>query len=338
MRKVAEGFVHRIGVHCESSAIRDVLEHRGLRLSEEMVFGLDCTFGFIYWKQKSAVPPFHIDGKSGKFPNTLSEFLGVNVERKTAPSQNTAWQSVKEKLDEDTSVPVFADIYYLDYMNVPKEPWNHFGAHMIVVAGYDEEKGEAYVADTGFSGLRAISLKSLAEARNSKHKPFPPRNTWFNIAVPAKTPPLGQAVKKAIKKTSRDMLNPPKRNFGVKGIRQLAGNILKWPRLLDPKQLRLTLLLAHVDMEEAGTGGGNFRRLYSRFLKEAGELTSDERLRKAGKNLESSADAWSEIARLLLKASRVENPEETISKAHEKIIECADTEEQAFSSILQALT
>jgi hypothetical protein len=333
MRKVVEGFVHRPGVHCESSAIRDVLEYRGLRLSEGMVFGLDCTFGFVYWKQESAFPPFHIDGKIRKFPNTLPEFLGVNVERKTC-SQNRAWQSVKGKLDEDIPLPIFADIYYLDYMNVPKEPWNHFGAHMIVLAGYDEEKAEAYVADTSFGGLQAISFRSLAEARNSKYKPFPPRNTWFNISLPAKTPSLGQAVKKALKETSRAMLNPPTRNFGIKGIRRLADDILNWPRLLDSKQLKLTLLLAYVDMEEAGTGGGNFRRLYSRFLKEAGELTSDERLGEAWKKLESSADAWSETARLLLKASQAENTRETISKAHEKIMDCADTEEEVFSSIV----
>jgi hypothetical protein len=334
MKKVAKGFVHRIGVHCESSAIRDVLESRGLRLSEGMVFGLDCTFGFIYWKQKSAIPPFRIGGKICKFPNTLPEFLGVNVERKTAGSQNRAWQSVKEKLDEDTPLPIFADIYHLDYMNVPKQPWNHFGAHMIVLAGYDEEKGEAYVADTGFRGLQAISLRSLAEARDSKYKPFPPRNTWFNVSLPAKAQPLGQAAKKAIAETSKGMLDPPTRNLGVKGIRRLADDILNWPRLLDSKQLKLALLLAYVDMEEAGTGGGNFRRLYSRFLKEAGELTSDEHLRKAWKKLESSAEAWSEIARLLLKASQVENTDELISRAHEKIMECADVEEQVFSSIV----
>jgi len=334
MRKIIESFVHRPGVHCESSAIRDVLEYHRLRLSEEMVFALDCTFGFIYWKQKSAIPPFHIGGKIRRFPNTLPKFLGVNVERKTTSSKKKAWASIKEKLDKDIPVPVFADIYYLDYMNVPKEPWNHFGAHMIVLAGYDEEKGEAYVADTSFSGLQAISLKSLADARDSKYKPFPPRNTWFNISAPAKTQPLSQAVKKALVETCKDMLSPPTRNFGIRGIRQLACDILNWPELLDSKQLKLTLLLTYIDMEEAGTGGGNFRRLYSRFLKEAGELISDKRLLEAGEKLNNSANAWSEIARSLLKASQVENAKEIISKTHEKITECANIEEEALSSII----
>jgi hypothetical protein len=299
-----------------------------------MVFGLDRTFGFIYLKQKSAIPPFHIGGKIRKFPNTLPKFLGIKVERKTASSQKKAWQSVKEKLDRDIPVPIFADIYYLDYMDVPKEPWNHFGAHMIVLAGYDEEKGEAYCADTSFNGLQPISLQSLAEARNSKYKPFPPRNTWFNINVPFKTQPLNQAVKKASLETAKDMLKPPTRNFGIKGIKQLADDILNWPKLLDSKQLKLTLFLAYIDMEEAGTGGGNFRRLYSRFLKEAGELISDKHFIEVGQKLNNSANVWSEIAHLLLKASQVEDVEEIISKTPKKIIKCADVEEEVFSSII----
>jgi hypothetical protein len=334
MRKIVKSFVHQPGVHCESSAIRDALEYQGLKLSEEMVFGLDCTFGFIYWKQKSAFPPFQIGGKIRKFPNTLPKFLGVNVERKTTSSQKKAWAAIKEKLDKDIPVPVFVDMYYLDYMNFPKKPWNHFGAHMIALAGYDEEKGEAYVADTNFSGLQATSLKSLADARNSKYRPFPPRNTWFNISVPAKTQSLSQAVKKALSETSEDMLNPPTRNFGVKGIRQLADDVLNWPKLLDAKQLKLALFLTYIGMEEAGTGGGNFRRLYSRFLKEAGELNADIRLQEAGKKLDNCADVWSEIARSLLKASQVENAVEMISKTQEKIIRCANIEERIFSSMI----
>lgn len=332
-----EGFVHRQGVHCESSAIRDVLEHHGLGLSEEMVFGLDCTFGFIYWKRKSAVPPFHVGGKIRKFPNTLPAFLGIEVERKTTSSPKKAWQSVKEKLDQNVPVPIFVDMYYLDYMHVPKEPWNHFGAHMIVLAGYDEEKGEAYCADTSYRGLQAVPLRSLSDARNSRYAPFPPKNACFQINMAAKTRPLNQAVKKAILKTAKDMLSPPNRDFGVKGIRQLADDLLEWPKLLDSKQLKLALFLTYIDTEVAGTGGGNFRGLYSRFLREAGELTSDENLLKAGDRLSGSANMWSEIASLLLKASQDENVEEMLSSTHEKMIGCADIEEGVFSSISSKL-
>jgi hypothetical protein len=144
---------------------------------------------------------------------------------------------------------------------------------------------------------------------------------------------LSQAVKKALLETSKDMLNPPARNFGIKGITQLADDVLNWPKILDPKQLKLTLFLAYIDMEEAGTGGGNFRRLYSRFLKEAGELISDKRFLEAGEKLNNSANAWSEVARSMLEASRVKDALEIIYKTSEKMIECARIEEEAFSSI-----
>jgi len=283
MRRVVEGFIHRPGVHCESSAIRDVLEYHGLTLSEEIIFGLDCTFGFIYWKQKTTIPPFHIGGKIRKFPNILPRFLGIGVERKTTSSPRKAWHAAKEKLDENIPVLIFADIYYLDYMHVPREPWNHFGAHMIVLVGYDEEKDEAYCADTSYSSLQTVSLKSLAEARNSKYKPFPPRNAWFQINMPAKTQPIGQAVKKAILETSKDMLYPPRRNFGVKGIRQLADDLLKWVKIFDSKQLRRVLFLAYIDMEEAGTGGGNFTKSRRQTQKLRQNMVRDRTLTFKGK-------------------------------------------------------
>jgi hypothetical protein len=81
MRKFVDSFIHTQGVHCESTAIRDVLNYYGLRISEDMVFGLDCTFGFAYCKEKFPYSPFYISGKICTFPNTLPELLGVNVEK-----------------------------------------------------------------------------------------------------------------------------------------------------------------------------------------------------------------------------------------------------------------
>jgi len=40
------------GVHCGSSSLRDVFEFHGYKFSEEMIFGLDCGLGFVYWPPK----------------------------------------------------------------------------------------------------------------------------------------------------------------------------------------------------------------------------------------------------------------------------------------------
>lgn len=95
MRKVIDDFVRIPCVHCESSSIRDVPEYYGLKLSEELVFGLDCIFGFAYWKQKYPYRPFRLDGKISKFPNMLLYFLGVEVKEKTTDDVEEAWKSVK---------------------------------------------------------------------------------------------------------------------------------------------------------------------------------------------------------------------------------------------------
>jgi hypothetical protein len=151
---MVNGFVHRPGFHCESTAVRDVLEFCGLKISEYMAFGLDCTFGFEYLRKKFLYPPFYINRKICTFPNTLPKFLGINIEKKTADNATEAWNYAKELIDRGLPVPTLVDMYYLDYMQIPKEPWNHFGNHLIVLVGYDEEKGEAYIANSSF--MRAL--------------------------------------------------------------------------------------------------------------------------------------------------------------------------------------
>ncbi|MCS4540753.1 MAG: BtrH N-terminal domain-containing protein [Euryarchaeota archaeon] len=47
MEKLVEGFAHKPGVHCITSALRDAFEYHGFKFSEEMVFGLD--WGYQSW-------------------------------------------------------------------------------------------------------------------------------------------------------------------------------------------------------------------------------------------------------------------------------------------------
>jgi len=290
MRKMVNEFVHRHGVHCTSTSLRDVFEFYGYKLTEEMVFGLDCGVGFVYWPMKGAVPPVFIGGRGSKGIEDVCRILGIKWEKKTTASAKKAWQAVKSLIDNNVPVMLQVDMFYLDYF---RGKTGHFGGHTIVLAGYDEEKREAYVTDIHNDkieakrrkdGLFATSLESLAEARNSTYKPFPPKNAWFNLALPKETAPLENAIKTALKTNAERFLNPPVRNLGIRGIRRFADQIVSWPdvirgKICDPIQtkteipmLKLTLHLAYVFIEEAGTGGGLFRRIYSRFLREASHI------------------------------------------------------------------
>ena len=47
-RFVVKNFTHHPGRHCESTTMRNLIAHEGLFLTEEMIFGLDSSFGFIF--------------------------------------------------------------------------------------------------------------------------------------------------------------------------------------------------------------------------------------------------------------------------------------------------
>ncbi|NIQ04939.1 MAG: BtrH N-terminal domain-containing protein, partial [Candidatus Korarchaeota archaeon] len=318
MGEMVRGFVHRPGVHCLSSSLRDVFEFHGYKFSEETVFGLDRSLGFAYWPMKKAVPPIFIGGRGSKGIEDVCRILKIQWKRKTTTSTKKAWQTVKDQIDNNIPVMLQVDMFYLDYF---RGKTSHFGGHMIVLAGYDEQRGEAYVTDVQNKkieakrrkdGLFATSLNSLAEARSSTFKPFPPRNAWFIFVFPRESVPLEKAVKTAIKNTAESFLNPPIKNLGVKGIRRFAKQVVKWPDTIrgtvyDPIQfktqipmLKLNLFLAYAFIEEAGSGGGLFRRIYSRFLREASHILHAKTLEKASNLMIKSADIWTEIANILL--------------------------------------
>jgi len=319
-------------MHCESTALRDVFEHFGFHFSEEMLFGLDGTFGFVYWKRKDAMPPLGIGGKIAMFPHTLPSLLGFEVEKKATTSQKKAWNGVKDLIDRNIPVVLHADMAFLDYMRVPKDG-EHFGAHTIVLTGYDLDKGEAYVADSKFQGLQAVSLENLAKARGSKFKPYPPRNEWFEFTLPQKLKPLSEAIRATIKETAINMLEPSTKIFGLKGMRYLADDITNWPSILPQSKMSLTLLLGYVWIEEAGTGGSVFRKLYSGFLKEASEVLRNEEISEASQLIMKSANIWADVAKMLLIGSKASNLNDIINiltNIKAKITECAEFEEKAF--------
>jgi len=356
MRKMVKGFVHRPGVHCGSSSLRDVFEFHGHKFSEDMVFGLNCGLGFVYWSMKKAVPPIFVGGLGSRGIEDVCRTLGIKWEKKTTTSAKKAWQAVKELIDNDVPAALQVDMFYLDYW---RGKTGHFGGHAIVLAGYDEERGEAYVTDVRNEkieakrredGLFVTSLESLAEARSSTFKPFPPRNAWATFAFPRESVSLERAIKAAIKTNAERFLNPPVRNLGIKGIRYFANQVVKWPDFIhgtvhDPIQfkteipmLKLNLFLAYVFIEEAGTGGGLFRRIYSRFLGEAGHIFHAEILGEASDLMMRSADTWTEIANILLEASEAEQgrAKDILVTAQPKIAECAEMEEKAFKLLASA--
>jgi len=335
MGKQIAGFIHRQGVHCESSALRDIFEFYGFKFSEPMIFGLGSGLGFIYWHSKRGdkvlqpTYPF-VGGRARDLYKNLCSNLGVSVKVNKTSSKKRAYGALKDLVTEDIPVMINVDMPPLRYLGLPEQA--HFGSHCVVVAGLDEENDIVYIADTMFKDLQTATLKELEEARSSTFKPFPPENKWFTFEFPTKLTPIETAVRNATNRTVQTMLYPPIRNLGIEGICHFASEILRWPKLFPPEDplFRQFYEVNYVMMEEDGTGGGLFRYLYSRFLKEAGELLNNEELADLGQRYNQIGQKWTTIAKLIR-----ETPQSAtkVHEARKALLEVAREEEKVLSSL-----
>ncbi len=158
----------------------------------------------------------------------------------------------------------------------------HFGGHAISLAGYDEEKGFAYVGDSEFEGFQEVTTNDLMNGRSSEHEPkfMRPKNIQYSMMrrSDGKYPPLAAGIKLAIKEVVNNMLRPSINNFGIQGLKQFAKSIPEWKEKLKGKTkdaqgqevstARIMFMLLHGYIETWGTGGAAFRNLYQGFLEE----------------------------------------------------------------------
>lgn len=63
-------YCHRPGVHCGSSAIRDLLEFHGLEMTEAFCFGLGAGLGITYVEIPDSATPFIVHVRSMGFSIT----------------------------------------------------------------------------------------------------------------------------------------------------------------------------------------------------------------------------------------------------------------------------
>jgi len=292
LNHIINNFIHRIGHHCESSSMRDLFEYYGFPMSEPMAFGLDATMGFGFSDttgQTSFIPesdiPFFLGGKQGTIePNSLAcRLLGITLRKQSFTNADKAWEESKRILNQNIPLILRVDIAYMPYEGFDEDVEEaHFGGHAVVLGGYNEERGVAYIGDTEFEGFQEVPIDVLKIARSSTYGPnfMHPNNTQFSMTprTDGKHPPLAGGVKLAIQKVVNNMLRPSMNSNGIQGLRQFANSVLTWGDKLNKtitnskgnnrSLARLMFELTHGYIEIWGTGGGLFRKIYKEFLEE----------------------------------------------------------------------
>ena len=327
-----DGFPSITTRHCISGSLLRIYLHHGYPVSEEMLLGLGAGVGFIYWRTKR-MPPL-VGGRAnarGEFEVLVGERTGVRVQSYATSSAAKAEWTMLELLVAGEPVMMLADMGFLPYLDFGGADY-HFGAHGIVVCGYDAEAGQVLVADR--DGLHPVPLEDLTRARGSTYQPFPPHNLWYTFDFSGQRPIAPEEVRLAIAEQVKGMLEPPIRIFGVPAIRKAAMEVPHWPEMLDADTLRATLFNSYAFIDaRGGTGGGLFRYMFSRFLREAGELTGAAGLAEVAADFQHIGDRWQEVGGTFKRASVAKDPLPLLAGLGTPLLELADLEEAAWGRL-----
>ena len=320
-RVMVPGYRHLPGNHCGSTALRNLLGFHGVEISEEMAFGLGAGACFYYVVLDEHSPSRFTNGRAARLEENFLELTGVPLRLRTAADPDASWEMAKEAIDQARPMLLLTDLYYLDHYGRSA----HFPGHAVVLAGYDEEL--AWVSDTAFEDLQTTSLEGLREARHSQQPIFPLEG--HAIDVPEGTEidrdDLLARAPRAIERAATQMLEPPLGEFeGLPSLRRFTAEVGGWPETAEDWQWCARFLYQVI--ERRGTGGGNFREMYSRFLREAGYGESAIAAEAAGE--------WTELAVAARTGSEPDQPDaeqwKAISAAAERVL---DAEERLWTAL-----
>lgn len=329
-------FVALDGCHCITSSLAKMFHFAGHSLPEEMLLGLGAGMGFIYWRMRLAGTEIVFIGGRGNskgFYQDLASRTGVAIREKHAGSAAKAEAELLRMLALKQPVMLGADMGFLPWLDLP--PGYHFGGHTFVACGWDggttvlgsDMDPRATGIKKGF--VAPISLEQLRKARTSPFKPFPPKNLWFEFDFSGFRQPGAQDIAEAIRQTVDAMLNPPIRNFGVRGMRHTADELLKWPDRFPEHDLRMNLFNLYIFIEIGGTGGGCFRPMYSRFLRQSAKIMGNRALVKAADAYAEIGERFSKIGQMFKGAVTMKDLRGSVRAASEAYREFADREEAA---------
>lgn len=345
MGRVQISFPHRRAGHCGSGALRDLLEFHGLTyeesgrpLSEGAVFGLGGGIGCLYLVVPQIDPPIYLVGRTADLERDLCRHLGISLDFRQTDDPQEGWELLRAELDAGRPTMVWADIKHLEYLRVRM----HNTMHDIVVCGYDDDAGVAWVADNDREEIQRCSLASLARARNSRAFPAPNRHATWLMRWPRALPPVAASVRAALERTVANMsgagtplMEGVPGAAGLAGIDLFADDYPKWPRRFG-ERLAAALDGLYVFIVKAGTGGAMFRSLYAEFLSDAARWLDDAVLASAATIYGTLADRWRQLAELV-GGDANGDPQERHSRGLPVVREIAELEHAGVRALEQWL-
>ncbi len=327
-------FPHHQSAHCENGVASNLLKHRGVNLSEPMVFGIGAGVFFVYipFLKINYAPVVSFRPLPGLIFNRVVKKLGISLKRVKFKDPAKAKKALDQNLQNNIPTGLQVGVYHLSYF--PEEYRFHFNAHNLVVYG---KEGDNYlISDPVMPEPTILSTEELEKVRFAKGALAPKGHLYYPIDLPKKVV-LDKAIISGIKRACNFMLAPAPL-VGVKGIRYLAKKVKVWPKKHGTKKANHYLGQIVRMQEEIGTGGGGFRYIYAAFLQEAAAILNNPKLLELSVEMTHIGDQWREFA---LDASRVykqrSNGEDVYTQLSLKLMAIADAEYQFFKKLRKSI-
>jgi hypothetical protein len=286
-------FPHKQLSHCENGAICNLLNFKGLEISEAMIFGIGSGlfFAFMPFVRNQTIPLTSFRIWPGKIQQNVTERLGIKLIRKTYKDRQQAMTELDEMLNIGQPIGLVTNLYYLPYF--PKSYRFHFNSHNLVV--YGKEGDTYYISDPVIEERAQISRDDLLRARFAKGVMTIAGDMYYPGSIPQGIS-MEKAIIRGIKSTSNRMIKNPIPYHGVNGINMLSKRIRKEGKKNDIEFIYLFLGNIIRMQEEAGTGGSGFRYMYAAFLQESSCKLQDDQLAVLSHKMTVIGDLWREFA------------------------------------------
>ena len=301
------------GDHCGSVAMRGLLHHYcGLSLPEEAVFGLGAGAAAVYLSGPAMDPAAVLFGRTVSMEQDLATNLQVDYREQTESDDDRAWEIVRDEVLAGRPTMLSGDIFYLDY----REFKVHFPSHRFVLLGFDDEAEQVFIADRIRPVAETCSKNALRLSRNPPEG-LSTQNLWGRFHGTEIGRDLREATRRGISQCAKGMLTgskPPVTEEPSLGLDEGTAGARNGIAAIEAFADDLPSFEARDDaawiagfnascIEKFGNGGGNFRRLYSRFLNWARELDPALIPAETPELAWRAADHWTATSAALFRAS-----------------------------------
>lgn len=323
-------FTHHQAAHCENGVASNLLKDRGIMLSEPMVFGIGSGLFYFYFPflKVNHAPAVSYRPMPGNIFNKLAKRLGIKIKRRKFSSKQEAKDALDANLEKGIPSGLQVGVYHLPYF--PDAYRFHFNAHNLVVFG--KENDNYLVSDPTIEHTTTLTAAELEKVRFSQGTLAPKGHLYYPIYIPENID-LKPAIIKALKETCNTMVAPVP-IVGVKAMRWVAKDILRWVKKHGERKTNHYLAQIVRMQEEIGTGGGGFRYIFAAFLQESSDLIQAPVLKSYSVEMTKIGDLWRDFAveasRVYKKRSGLDDVYNNLSK---QLLHLADLEEDFFKRL-----